>query len=78
MQLRYDIHLIIKLSNLVQNCTENDVCKAKIPTVVLNTSLNILDSEVSYKILGNFIQSKKKATHNLFLVLLGSFLKKSI
>lgn len=78
MQLKYGIHLIIKLSNLIKSCTENNVYPAKIPTIALGTSLNIFDIKVSYKILGNFIPSKKTITNNLFLVLLGSFLKKPI
>lgn len=78
LQLEYGVHLIIKLSHLVKSCTKNDLCKSKIPTIVLGTSLNTSDVKVSYKILGNFIQYKKKITNNLFLALLGSFLKKPI
>lgn len=78
LQLKYGVHLIIKLSNIVKSSTKNDLCKSKIPTIVLDTSLNTSNVKVSYKILGNFIQSKKKITNNLFLALLGSFLKKPI
>jgi hypothetical protein len=78
LQLKYSVHLIIKLSNLIKICTENDLCKSKIPVIVLDTSINTFDAKVSYKILGNFIRSKKKMTNNLFLALLGSFLTKTI
>lgn len=78
LQLKYGVHLIIKLSDLVKSGTRNDLCKAKIPTIALDTSLNTFDVKVSYKILGNFIPSKKKTTNNLFLALLGSFLEKPI
>lgn len=78
MQLKYGVHLIIKLSNLVKSGTRNGLCKAKIPTIALDTSLNTFDAKVSYKILGNFIPSQKKMTNNLFLALLGSFFKKPI
>lgn len=78
VQLKYDVHLIIKLNNLVKSCVENNLCKSKMPTIVLNTSLNTFDAKISYKILGSFIPSKRKITSNLFLALLRSFLKKPI
>lgn len=77
LQFKSTHHLAVML-----NCSVTEIgvenYKIKIPTVVLSNNLDMFNMTFSYKILGNYIVSKKKMKSHLFFMLLKSFLKNSI
>jgi hypothetical protein len=77
LQFKNTYHLVVMLNCSITNVGVESF-KVKIPTVVLSNNLDMFNMTFSYKILGNYIVSKKKMKSHLFFMLLQSFLENSI
>lgn len=72
------IDLVVVLQERLSVDVLKEISLKKVPTISLNTSDRILNSNlVTYKVLGNFNLTKKENRNNLFYLILSSLLKKA-
>lgn len=76
-QLKKKSDLIVILGQSSNISALNESYITRIPIIVLNSNLNILDTKPVYKIPGNFSFTKKKAKHHVFYSILAATLKKA-
>ena len=77
-QLKKKSDLIVILGQSFNINALNESYVTRIPIIVLNSNLNILDTKPTYKIPGNFsFNKKKKVRHHIFYSILNATLKKA-
>ena len=76
-KLRNKSDLIVVLNASTASSQIFEGYKTKLPVVSLNSSLDILDSKITYKVPGNFHFHKKEIKTNLFYSILASIFKKA-
>ena len=72
---RSDLIVILKQSTNISAL--NEIYNTRIPVIVLNSNLNILNPKSTYKIPGNFSFTEKKTRHHFFYSILNTTLKKA-
>jgi ribosomal protein S2 len=75
-QLKKNIDLIVLLNESTNKSAQNESYLAKIPTISLNSELDIQKNKTNYKIPGNFQFFNKKIRDNFFYSILTAILKK--
>lgn len=77
LQLKTKFDLIVIVDQESDFKALEESYKSNIPVITLNSDLNIFNREASYKVPGNFIESKNKVRNNIFYSILLSTLKKA-
>lgn len=77
INLKKKIDLIVILDYEFNNEILKESYLAKIPTITLNTKLDIFNLKSNYKVPGNFIHAKTTITNNFFYSIILATLKRS-